>query len=245
MGANEEHTEIMLLPVSIGEAVDKLTILDIKMSKITDDRRKDVEYEYNLLYEKLNSFVSSYKFYYDSLLKINLNIWELQDDFRDNENLSGEDYTRICKVIIEENDRRFRVKYKINNLSKSSIKEQKGYKKRQIIVGSTIYENNSMANIIKLIGAIRYFATVYDEVTIMCMANNVDDLQSIFDDDPSIKFNNVNKDEYNNILNNSNILLYANNLYKDLGLDDSISVNYFYINPTDKATQIYKNEIDK
>ena len=43
------------LPVSLGEALDKLTILDIKKEKIKDERYKDVEYEYSLLHDKLNS----------------------------------------------------------------------------------------------------------------------------------------------------------------------------------------------
>ena len=44
---------MLFLPVSLGEAIDKLTILDIKMDKITDDRRIDVKNEYDLLYNKL------------------------------------------------------------------------------------------------------------------------------------------------------------------------------------------------
>jgi hypothetical protein len=48
---------IITLPVSVGEAIDKLTILDIKLQKITDNRRIDVEKEYNLDYvSHVNSF---------------------------------------------------------------------------------------------------------------------------------------------------------------------------------------------
>ena len=43
---------ILYLPVSLGEAIDKLTILDIKCHKITDKRKLDVQKEYNILYEK-------------------------------------------------------------------------------------------------------------------------------------------------------------------------------------------------
>ena len=46
------------LPVSLGEALDKLTILDIKREKIKDERLKDVEYEYGLLYEKLEDYIN-------------------------------------------------------------------------------------------------------------------------------------------------------------------------------------------
>ena len=44
------------LPVSLGEALDKLSILDIKLDKIKDERKKDVEKEYNILYENLKIY---------------------------------------------------------------------------------------------------------------------------------------------------------------------------------------------
>jgi hypothetical protein len=49
------------LPVSLGEAIDKLTILDIKLDKITDNRRDDVKKEYDLLYDKLQEFIVKYE----------------------------------------------------------------------------------------------------------------------------------------------------------------------------------------
>jgi len=59
------------LPVSLGEALDKLTILDIKLEKIKDDRKKDVEYEYNLLFDKLKNNIENHNYYYKILKKIN------------------------------------------------------------------------------------------------------------------------------------------------------------------------------
>ena len=85
------------LPVSLGEALDKLTILDIKREKIKDDRLKDVEHEYNLLYEKLKEHINTNNYYYSILKKINLNIWEMQDDFRYNNNNKN----HLCLAIIE------------------------------------------------------------------------------------------------------------------------------------------------
>lgn len=102
-------SNIINLPVSLGEALDKLTILDIKMMKITDSRLDDVKKEYSLLYEKLKDHIDQYKFYYNTLKQINLSIWEMQDDFRYNNG----DKTTLCFKIIEDNDRRFRVKKKL------------------------------------------------------------------------------------------------------------------------------------
>ena len=108
------------LPVSIGEALDKLTILDIKMKKITDDRKDDVEKEFNLLSSKLEKYKTNFVFYYNILLSINESIWDMQNIFRDSNNL--QEQNQLCTQIIKENDNRFRVKKKINNLSNSFYK---------------------------------------------------------------------------------------------------------------------------
>jgi hypothetical protein len=57
------------LPVSLGEAIDKLTILDIKCNKIQDNRKKNVENEYNILYEKLKDFRVCTNYYW-AILRI-------------------------------------------------------------------------------------------------------------------------------------------------------------------------------
>ena len=62
-------SEIIYLPVSLGEAMDKLTILDIKQDRIKDSRRNDVLVEYDLLYKKLESYISLYKQLYESMKK--------------------------------------------------------------------------------------------------------------------------------------------------------------------------------
>lgn len=53
---------IINLPVSIGEALDKLSILDIKLKKIKDERKLDVKKEYNLLYVKLKELLKKKRF---------------------------------------------------------------------------------------------------------------------------------------------------------------------------------------
>ena len=53
------------LDVSLGEAIDKLTILDIKKDKINDIRKIDVENEFEYLFTELKTYVANYKYYYD------------------------------------------------------------------------------------------------------------------------------------------------------------------------------------
>ena len=74
---------LIYLPVSIGEAIDKLTILDIKLNKIKDHRRNDVKKEYDMLYEKLSIFIQTYQSLYKQMKHINLLIWDMMDKLRD------------------------------------------------------------------------------------------------------------------------------------------------------------------
>jgi predicted Holliday junction resolvase-like endonuclease len=53
------------LPVSLGEAIDKLTILHIKMTKIQDSRRDDVQKEFDVLYGVLKDYVIKYNYHYE------------------------------------------------------------------------------------------------------------------------------------------------------------------------------------
>ena len=69
------------LPVSIGEALDKLTILDIKLEKISDERKKDVKKEYDILYDSLKSYITKFSYHYNHLKQSNLAIWETQENY--------------------------------------------------------------------------------------------------------------------------------------------------------------------
>ena len=74
------------LPVSIGEALDKLTILEIKKDKIKDkNKNKDVVKEYDLLKLELNNIMKeNIQFYYDKLVLENETIWDMLDDIKTN-----------------------------------------------------------------------------------------------------------------------------------------------------------------
>ena len=72
------------LPVSIGEALDKLSILEIKLDKIKDERRADVQKEYDAILGKLDHlFTRDAKFHYHILKEVNMRIWNDQDIFRE------------------------------------------------------------------------------------------------------------------------------------------------------------------
>ena len=122
------------LPVSLGEALDKLTILDIKLQKIQDaSRRQDVMKEYDVLMSSLSKYVEAYPYHYRILKEINLAIWEIQDVFHVPQ-AKPANGAELYEQILLENDRRFRVKAKINALANSALREQKGYAKKRAFV---------------------------------------------------------------------------------------------------------------
>ncbi len=170
------------LPVSLGEALDKLTILDIKLQKIQDSRRADVEKEYNALFSILKSYVERFAYHYRILREINQTLWDVQDQFH------GKDVTpdrgaQVARDILLENDRRFRVKLKINQLANSALKEQKGYALKKAL----IYTHLGLGDMYWMNGAVRYLATAYDEVHVVCKQKYAHNASLMYADDPSIK----------------------------------------------------------
>jgi len=171
------------LPVSLGEAIDKLTILDIKCNKIQDNRKKNVENEYNILYEKLKDFIEKYNELYNSMKKINIIIWKQMDDLRDNATFD-ENYMKLCKECIDSNDIRFRIKNKINLISNSFLKEEKSYKINRLLI-----ELNCSEECFSLfIEPIKYFSYIYDEI-IVNSSKNIGLIKEKFYYDNTIKYN--------------------------------------------------------
>lgn len=205
-----KEQELLYLPVSLGEAIDKLTILDIKFQRINDDRKKDIINEYNILYEKLKEFVIKYDQLYSSMKKINLAIWDMMDSLR-NKNISQDSYLRICKECIEYNDIRFRVKNKINYISKSYLKEQKGYKINKISI--SINNNIDSSNTI-LLDIIKYLSFIYDEIYINSLFN-IEYLKTNLNYDITIYFLN----EFNSNVDYVIECLDSRTLYKLFNID--------------------------
>jgi hypothetical protein len=171
------------LPVSYGEAFDKLSILEIKLKYIIDDRKKDVEKEYSLLQNKLeNHFNTNTKFHYRILKDINENIWIKQDRFRESEN--EEEKNKLCNEIIEENDRRFQVKAKINRLFESSLMEQKGYVRRKAFFLGHL----GLGDMLTQQPIVRYLSSIYDRVVVVCLEKYLKNCRLFYQDDPTIGF---------------------------------------------------------
>ena len=217
-----EKNDLMYLPVSLGEAMDKLTILDIKMDKIKDNRRNDVQKEYDLLHEKLSHFLIKYNELYQSMKKVNLMIWNMMDVLRDGD-VDNEEYLKVCKECIEYNDIRFRVKNKINYASKSSLKEQKSYK----VNGLLIEMSDNMVDVEDFVRPIKYYSLFYDEIVIKHRDDSL--LKSQFQYDPTIVFI-ANEDELKCAKNSKKQFAFANNFYDKASINEMFELTEDAIN---------------
>ena len=125
----------ILVEVSVGELLDKISILEIKKEKIKEsDRLKFVNDEYNVLKEQLKQKVKSDETLnelFDSLKAINNRLWNIEDNKRMCEKNSdfGEKFIKLSRDIHFLNDDRAKIKLEINNHTGSKIKEIKEYTK--------------------------------------------------------------------------------------------------------------------
>ena len=124
---------MLSVPVSVGELIDKLSILQVKKIKVTNpDKLVFINKEYDLLYEMSSEFLQRKDILqiYDDLISTNLKLWEVEDELRVIESTKNFDntFTELARSVYYTNDERFRLKDKINSLTNSEIKEQKDYK---------------------------------------------------------------------------------------------------------------------
>ena len=124
----------MKVEVSNGELLDKLTILELKMSNISDDKKLiNVKKEFNelsplakLLFEKFkDELLTKYK----ELAFINSQLWKIEDDIREcekNKNF-GEKFVELARAVYFTKDKRSDVKKQINILTGSGFIEEKSY----------------------------------------------------------------------------------------------------------------------
>lgn len=124
----------MMLEVSVGEAIDKYTILQIKSEKITNDAKLiNIVKEKNLIAISLNENGYLHKFdaYIKELKTINEVLWNIEDKIRVKEfnNQFDDEFIQLARSVYITNDKRFEVKNKINQETNSLIKEEKSYAK--------------------------------------------------------------------------------------------------------------------
>ena len=122
------------VPISPGELVDKITILEIKKEFIKDDNKlKNINHEYDLLMQIYSEQISKTKGVTElknKLKKINLELWKIEDDIRDCERKKSftDIFIELARSVYFTNDKRSKVKLEINLLMNSNLVEEKSYK---------------------------------------------------------------------------------------------------------------------
>jgi hypothetical protein len=169
---------------------------------------------------------------------------------------------KICSQILKENDRRFRVKAKINNILSSNLREQKGYTKKKAF----FYGHLGMGDMFWLCGAVRYLSTCYDEVVVVCKERNIKNVQMMYGDDPSIKFFVVESDELlfpfqqqkKGLIENNGYDVYACGyhsknpkiyefpycFYDDLEMSRETMKQYFYVPTYNEALDLFRQVME-
>jgi len=123
----------ILSEISAGELLDKISILEIKMQKITDkDNLREIKKEYKVLKITQKIFIKSsakIKNLFREVKKINLSLWEIEDKIRICEKNKDfeKNFINLARKVYFKNDKRAKVKSKINKVLGSNIKEIKQY----------------------------------------------------------------------------------------------------------------------
>lgn len=132
----ERSTEksLFLVPVSVGEVVDKITILRIKQAEIRDPAKlANVEKELAALEASYRDHVGApsdeVQRLTAALQAINRELWQIEDDIRDCERLDdfGPSFIRLARAVYVTNDERARLKREINLALGSALVEEKSY----------------------------------------------------------------------------------------------------------------------
>ena len=125
---------IVNIPISLGELIDKISILLIKEKNISDEKKlSKIHEELSLLKKTLNHKVNdkNIKNYLNKLVEINTRLWKIEDDIRDCERNKKFDkiFMDLARSVYVTNDKRSEIKNEINKKFGSTIVEVKSYKK--------------------------------------------------------------------------------------------------------------------
>ena len=122
------------IQISCGELLDKVSILEIKLSKIKDkEKLKKIEHEFELLQATCQLIKEKdeekYLEFYTELLSVNKKLWEIEDLIRKKEkdSLFDSEFIKLARDVYFTNDERFSIKDEINKYFFSEIYEQKDY----------------------------------------------------------------------------------------------------------------------
>ena len=117
-------------PISLGELVDKITILQIKIQYLQGNALENATTELNALECTMNNLnISITPELIQRLKKVNQVLWDIEDDIREHERQKdfGATFVQLARSVYKQNDRRFAIKKEINITHGSTLIEEKSY----------------------------------------------------------------------------------------------------------------------
>tara|TARA_B100001179_G_C18209418_1_gene240780 strand:+ start:64 stop:465 length:402 start_codon:yes stop_codon:yes gene_type:complete len=128
-----KQSKKILSEISVGELLDKISILEIKLEKIKDKQsHEEINKEYKILKQAQNlnvELTEKLKYLSNEIKEINQNLWNIEDELRICEKNKdfGQSFIKLARDVYLNNDKRSKIKSKINEVSGSNIKEIKQY----------------------------------------------------------------------------------------------------------------------
>ena len=120
----------MKIEVSNGEIVDKLTIIQIKLERISDEKKLvNLRKEYEVLDLAVKSIIDKNDPLYQKLYQINCKLWDIEDNIRgmEKEKLFDKKFIETARAVYFTNDIRSEIKKQINESTGSTLIEEKSY----------------------------------------------------------------------------------------------------------------------
>lgn len=209
------------MKISMGEALDKLSILEIKNKKISNKNKLlEIQKEKEEIEKKLNNYIKDCNYLYNCLIFINEQIWDELDIIQNDKN-----NLEIYKKMWAKNEQRYNIKKEIDNIYNSEFKEQKNLKEKKAF----ICHHLGLGDMLEMSGAVRYLAFYYDEITLVCKKNYESNVRFMYKDLKNIKYYIIedstkfvfdgrkNKKLYNELINAYDSLYLAGyHKYKDI-----------------------------
>jgi len=123
-------TQDILAPISLGELIDKITILQIKTQHLQNAALENVKKELEALETTLkNLHLNIDTTLIQRLKEVNQDLWQIEDDIRDQERQKsfGENFIHLARSVYQRNDQRAAIKKEINTTYGSAFVEEKSY----------------------------------------------------------------------------------------------------------------------
>ena len=130
MSSKDKYLSSILAPVSLGELIDKITILEIKQIHMTGIKLENVDKELKLLKKILQDKNLEIDIdLINSLKEVNNNLWEIEDNIRIKERNQkfDKEFIQLARSVYKENDKRASIKKEINEKYNSELVEEKSY----------------------------------------------------------------------------------------------------------------------